>query len=85
MAAGRWLQWYWLRRVLLHWIYHLGTFKLRCLSLLIPHIIDMLPTIAMRLRMLANGRVGRQSVLIILELRILDIPFLNRISGLTSN
>lgn len=79
MAAWCCLYWDWLRRVWLHWVDHLGAFKLRRMSLLIAIMIYLLPMMPMMLGLLANGRIDGQSVLIVSESRILGILLMFRV------
>lgn len=62
-----------LRRVLLHWVDRLDTFKLRVVSLLMPSLIYLLPLMPLMLGLRVPGRVSRRSVLVVFELRIFGI------------
>lgn len=73
VAAGCWLYGDLLRRVLLHWVDRLDTFKLRGLSLLMRSVIYLLPLMPLMLGLRGPGRVSRRSVLIVFKLRILGI------------
>lgn len=85
MAVGCCLHGNLLRRALLHWVDHLGTFKVGRLNLLVPLRICLETIMPLMVGLLDQSRVGRRAVLIVFVMRILGILVMSKVLNRACN